>query len=55
MPASAVFTSWPLAADLVISAIGFILFQFFPRQIIGLFGNGDELYFDFAEKLCVFS
>lgn len=39
-----------IGCNLVISAIGFILFQFFPRQIIGLFGNGDELYFDFAEK-----
>ena len=28
--------------------IGFILFQFFPYQIISLFGKGDELYYEFA-------
>lgn len=32
----------------VVSVIGFCAFQFFPRQIISLFGNGDELYFEFA-------
>ena len=31
-----------------ISAIGFILFQFFPYQIISLFGKGNELYYEFA-------
>ena len=32
-----------------ISCIGFILFQGFPRQIISLFGDGDEaLLYDFA-------
>ena len=34
--------------NLVISAVGFILFQFFPRAIISLFGTGDELYYEFA-------
>ena len=33
---------------LVISAVGFILFQFFPRPIISLFGSGEPLYFRFA-------
>lgn len=33
---------------LCISAVGFILFQFFPRQIISVFGSGDPLYFEFA-------
>ena len=39
-----------IGCNLVISAIGFILFQFFPRQIISIFGTGDELYFEFAVK-----
>lgn len=39
-----------ISCNLVISAIGFILFQFFPRQIISVFGTGDALYFEFAVK-----
>lgn len=35
---------------LIISAIAFILFQFAPRQIISLFGNGSEIYYEFATK-----
>lgn len=34
--------------NLVISAVGFILFQFLPRQIIQIFGDGDELYMEFS-------
>lgn len=34
----------------VICAAAFILFQLLPRQIIGLFGNGSDLYFEFAER-----
>ncbi|MCI6347658.1 MAG: MATE family efflux transporter [Negativibacillus massiliensis] len=34
--------------NFVISAVGFLLFQLFPRPIISIFGNGEELYFDFA-------
>ena len=34
--------------NLVVSTIAFIAFQFFPRSIISLFGDGDELYFEFA-------
>lgn len=34
--------------NFVVSAVGFVLFQFFPRQIIGLFGSGEPLYFEFA-------
>ena len=26
------------------------MFQFFPRQIIAIFGTGDELYFEFSVK-----
>ena len=36
--------------DLVISAIGFCLFQFFPRQILSLFGSGNALYYEFATR-----
>ena len=32
----------------VISAIAFLCYQLFPRQIILIFGDGDELYFEFA-------
>lgn len=39
-----------IICNLIVSTIGFILFQFFPRQIISLFGTGDELYFEFAVK-----
>ena len=34
--------------NFVVSAIGFVLFQFFPEQIISIFGNGDSLYYEFA-------
>jgi putative efflux protein, MATE family len=37
---------------LIISFISFLCFQLFPRQIIGIFGGGDELYFDFAVRFC---
>ena len=37
-----------IACSFVISTIGFILFQFFPYQIISLFGKGDALYYEFA-------
>lgn len=33
-----------------IACFFFILFQLFPRQIIGLFGSGNEAYFTFAER-----
>ena len=35
-------------AGTVISVIAFVLFQFFPREIIALFGEGSEAYFAFA-------
>ncbi|MBR2029568.1 MAG: MATE family efflux transporter, partial [Clostridia bacterium] len=34
----------------VVGIVAFALFQLFPRQITGIFGEGSELYFDFAEK-----
>ena len=32
------------------SAVSFACFQLIPRPIIGLFGEGSEMYFQFAEK-----
>lgn len=37
-----------ITCNLALSAVGFLLFQFCPRQIISLFGSGDPLYFEFA-------
>ena len=33
-----------------ISIVAFLCFQFFPRQIIGIFGSGSEEYLHFAER-----
>ena len=35
---------------LAFSITAFIIFQLFPRQIVGIFGGGDDLYFEFAER-----
>jgi Na+-driven multidrug efflux pump len=32
----------------VIAVAAFVMFQFFPRQIISIFGNGSEKYYEFA-------
>ena len=32
----------------VLAVIAFFMFQFFPRQIISIFGDGSELYYQFA-------
>ncbi len=37
-----------IMANLVISAIAFIMFEFFTPQVIALYGTGDPLYFEFA-------
>lgn len=37
-----------IICNLIVSGIGFLLFQLFPRQIISVFGTGDALYFEFA-------
>ena len=37
---------------LIVSMFSFLCFQLFPRQIIGIFGGGDELYFEFAVRFC---
>lgn len=34
----------------VVAVVGVLCFQIFPRQIISLFGNGDQLYYEFAVK-----
>lgn len=34
----------------VISLVAFSMFQFAPRQIISIFGNGSEVYYEFATK-----
>lgn len=34
----------------VVAVVGVLCFQLFPRQIISLFGSGDELYYQFAVK-----
>lgn len=34
----------------VVAAVAFTLFQVFPRQIIGIFGEGSPEYYEFAEK-----
>lgn len=39
-----------VSAAVLISIAAFLLFQIFPRQITGIFGAGEELYFEFAER-----
>lgn len=39
-----------LKATLTFSIIAFLCFQIFPREIISLFGDGSELYYEFATK-----
>ena len=37
-----------ISVGAVLAAIAFLMFQFFPRQIISIFGDGSELYYQFA-------
>ena len=39
-----------LGSGACICVVSFIAFQLFPRQIISLFGDGSDLYFQFAEN-----
>lgn len=39
-----------LKSSSIISLGAFLLFELFPKQIISLFGTGNELYFEFAVK-----
>ncbi len=34
--------------NFAVSIVGFCLFQFFPKQIISIFGTGDDLYYEFT-------
>ena len=34
----------------IVAIIFFLCFQIFPHQIVGVFGSGSDLYFQFAEK-----
>ena len=38
------------SAAFAVGVIFFIALQLFPRQIISIFGSGEEMYFSFAEK-----
>ena len=37
-----------LVLSVIVSTVAFILFQTIPDKLISIFGNGDELYMDFA-------
>ena len=39
-----------ITVAMVFGAVALALFQLFPRQIVSIFGSGDELYFQFAER-----
>ena len=39
-----------IASATLISTAAFLCFQFFPRQIIGIFGSESEAYYQFAER-----
>ncbi len=39
-----------LKVSFIISVAAFLLFQIFPRQIIQIFGEGDEAYYQFATR-----
>lgn len=41
---------YSVTACTVIATIFFLCFQLFPHQIVGIFGTGSELYFQFAER-----
>ena len=39
-----------ILAAMAISVVAFLCFQLFPHQIVAIFGSGDALYFQFAER-----
>lgn len=41
-----------IGISMVISVISFVCFQLFPLQIIRIFGDGSDLYFEFAVRFC---
>ena len=49
---SRVKTTYKMAVKIgmCFSVAAFLLFQFFPREVISIFGAGDPLYYEFAER-----
>ncbi|MBQ4156393.1 MAG: MATE family efflux transporter, partial [Clostridia bacterium] len=43
---------WAFLSSGVISIFAFLAFQIFPREILSLFGQGSELYFEFGVMFC---
>ncbi len=43
---------WAFSSSGVISIFAFLAFQIFPREILSLFGQGSELYFEFGVMFC---
>ncbi|MDV0445406.1 Multidrug export protein MepA [Methanimicrococcus sp. At1] len=41
-----------IGISLLISFVSFLCFQLFPLQIIKIFGDGSDLYFEFAVRFC---
>ena len=41
-----------LACNIAISIFAWIVLQVFPKQIVGFFGDGSKLYFEYAVKFC---
>lgn len=39
-----------IKSSFAVSLLGFIAFQFFPKQLVSIFGSGDALYFEFSIK-----
>ncbi|MCR5764087.1 MAG: MATE family efflux transporter [Treponema sp.] len=39
-----------ICCELVITLIGVFIFEAFPRQVLSIFGKGDELYMEFSVK-----
>lgn len=40
--------SLTMKVNLIVSFIGWAIFQLFPRYVLSIFGSGDELYFEFS-------
>ena len=63
MSAKMRLTAWIASMTLILCLITFGLFQLFPRQITSIFGSGEPLYYEFAERylrtymfmVCIFS
>lgn len=47
-----VIETYKLTASIttMVALISFLIFQIFPRQVVSIFGDGSELYFQFAER-----